>query len=106
MPPAHAFPPARLNAQLNTSSKDSLSQSLASVPSSSLAPPNSYGRSSGSNSNSNSNSGSIRTAPSRRSSLRHVIFPPGDARNTNGEAIHEIRNDMMVKWLHEQQLRK
>ncbi|KAK4138796.1 hypothetical protein BT67DRAFT_22463 [Trichocladium antarcticum] len=45
-------------------------------------------------------------ATSRAPSLRHSFLPAGDARSRDSGAIHEIRNDMMVNWLHEQQLRK
>jgi len=34
------------------------------------------------------------------------IFPAGDHRNTDVDALNEVRNDMMVNWLYEQQLRK
>jgi hypothetical protein len=49
-----------------------------------------------------------RTTPttSRAPSLRHSFLPAHDARNQNTESINEIRNDMMVNWLYEQQLRK
>lgn len=43
---------------------------------------------------------------SRPTSVRHSFFPAGDARNHDSDTIMEIRNDMMVNWLHEQQLRK
>lgn len=43
---------------------------------------------------------------SRPTSTRHSFFPAGDARNSDADTIMEIRNDMMVNWLYEQQLRK
>jgi hypothetical protein len=43
---------------------------------------------------------------SRPTSTRHSFFPAGDARNADTDTINEIRNDMMVNWLYEQQLRK
>jgi hypothetical protein len=43
---------------------------------------------------------------SRAPSLRHSFLPAGDARNQDADTINEIRNDMMVNWLYEQQLRK
>ena len=55
--------------------------------------------------------GSVSNLSSNRSSrplsaLRHSIFPMGDQRNSDSVALNEIRNDMMVNSLHEQQLRK
>lgn len=43
---------------------------------------------------------------SRPASVRHSLFPAGDARNHDAAAIAEIRSDMTVNWLYEQQLRK
>ncbi|KAK4127322.1 hypothetical protein N657DRAFT_566279 [Parathielavia appendiculata] len=43
---------------------------------------------------------------SRAPSLRHSFLPAHDARSRDSDTINEIRNDMMVNWLHEQQLRK
>ncbi|KAL2138007.1 hypothetical protein VTI28DRAFT_7667 [Corynascus sepedonium] len=43
---------------------------------------------------------------SRAPSLRHSFLPAHDARSRDSETINEIRNDMMVNWLYEQQLRK
>ena len=43
---------------------------------------------------------------SRAPSLRHSFLPAGDARSRDSDTINEIRNDMMVNWLYEQQLRK
>jgi hypothetical protein len=43
---------------------------------------------------------------SRPASLRHSSFlPAGDVRNGDAEAINDIRSDIMVNWLYEQQLR-
>ena len=59
-----------------------------------------------------SDAGTIRSttknspATSRAPSLRHSFLPAGDARNHDSDTINEIRNDMMVNWLYEQQLRK
>ncbi|KAK3296862.1 glycosyl transferase family group 2-domain-containing protein [Chaetomium fimeti] len=49
-----------------------------------------------------------KTSPhtSRAPSLRHSFLPAHDARSRDSETINEIRNDMMVNWLYEQQLRK
>lgn len=49
-----------------------------------------------------------RTSPnaSRAPSLHHSFLPPHDARSRDADTINEIRNDMMVNWLYEQQLRK
>ncbi|KAK0635786.1 glycosyl transferase family group 2-domain-containing protein [Bombardia bombarda] len=41
-----------------------------------------------------------------RSAKRSSIFPAGDARNNNADTLAEIRNDMMVNYLYEQQLRR
>ncbi|KAK4104657.1 hypothetical protein N658DRAFT_417959 [Parathielavia hyrcaniae] len=43
---------------------------------------------------------------SRAPSLRHSFLPAHDARSRDSDTINEIRNDMMVNWLYEQQLRK
>lgn len=43
---------------------------------------------------------------SRAPSLRHSFLPAHDARNRDSDTINEIRNDMMVNWIYEQQLRK
>ncbi|KAL2152574.1 hypothetical protein VTH82DRAFT_5758 [Thermothelomyces myriococcoides] len=43
---------------------------------------------------------------SRAPSTRHSFLPAHDARSRDAETINEIRNDMMVNWLYEQQLRK
>ncbi|KAK4251767.1 glycosyl transferase family group 2-domain-containing protein [Corynascus novoguineensis] len=43
---------------------------------------------------------------SRAPSLRNSFLPAHDARSRDSETINEIRNDMMVNWLYEQQLRK
>ncbi|KAL2162602.1 hypothetical protein VTH06DRAFT_6438 [Thermothelomyces fergusii] len=53
-------------------------------------------------------SSDAKTTPraSRAPSFRHSFLPEHDARNRDSEAINEIRHDMMVNWLHEQQLRK
>jgi hypothetical protein len=48
----------------------------------------------------------VSPSTSRPTSVRHSFFPAGDARAHDADAIMEIRNDMMVNWLHEQQLRK
>ncbi|KAH8893370.1 hypothetical protein GQ53DRAFT_645221 [Thozetella sp. PMI_491] len=94
-----------------SSSNDSLPQLFTSARSSPPLQPRTSGGHSGLSSQtrisrSNSNSGSIRLPSSRQSSLRHVIFPPGDSRNDDADAVNEVRSDMMVKWLYEQQLRK
>ncbi|KAL2191949.1 hypothetical protein L209DRAFT_86213 [Thermothelomyces heterothallicus CBS 203.75] len=49
-----------------------------------------------------------KTSPrtSRAPSFRHSFLPAHDARSRDSETINEIRNDMMVNWLYEQQLRK
>ena len=49
-----------------------------------------------------------KTSPrtSRAPSLRNSFLPAHDARSRDSETINEIRNDMMVNWLYEQQLRK
>ncbi|KAK4193139.1 glucans biosynthesis glucosyltransferase H [Podospora australis] len=53
-------------------------------------------------------SSSKRRTPStsRAASVRHSVFPIGDARNSDVSALMDIRNDMMVNHLYEQQLRK
>ncbi|KAK4670264.1 uncharacterized protein QC763_210170 [Podospora pseudopauciseta] len=51
-------------------------------------------------------SGSKRSPSRSRASFRHSVFPAGDQRNHDTGTIMEIRNDMMVNWLYEQQLRK
>ncbi|KAK4458722.1 glucans biosynthesis glucosyltransferase H [Cladorrhinum samala] len=43
---------------------------------------------------------------SRRASKRMSVFPQGDKRNSDSNTILEIRSDMMVNWLYEQQMRK
>ena len=59
-----------------------------------------------------SDAGTIRSttknspSTSRAPSLRHSFLPAGDVRNHDSDTINEIRNDMMVNWLYEQQLRK
>ncbi len=68
---------------------------------SSAATPNVLSPQNGSASNLSSNRS---TRP--LSAVRHSIFPVGDQRNTDSVALNEIRNDMMVNSLHEQQLRK
>jgi len=48
-------------------------------------------------------------AGSRRShstSRDNTVFPAGDSRNDDADALNEVRNDMMVNWLYEQQNRK
>jgi hypothetical protein len=42
---------------------------------------------------------------SRAPSIRGSFLPAHDARRSDVEAINEIRHDMMVNWLYEQQLR-
>jgi hypothetical protein len=62
--------------------------------------------------NESSNSSNNNLNKTARASLpmslrgRNAIFPAGDARNGNDEALLDIRTDMMVNWLYEQQLRK
>ncbi|KAK3327453.1 glycosyl transferase family group 2-domain-containing protein [Cercophora scortea] len=59
-----------------------------------------------------SDSATIRSATkkspyaSKAASTRHSIFPQGDSRNHNSDALLDIRNDMMVNYLYEQLLRK
>ncbi|KAK0652206.1 glycosyl transferase family group 2-domain-containing protein [Cercophora newfieldiana] len=56
-----------------------------------------------------SDSASVKTTTRRSASAsRHSpsIFPAGDYRNHDFDALNEVRNDMMVNWLYEQQLRK
>ncbi|KAK3377889.1 glycosyl transferase family group 2-domain-containing protein [Podospora didyma] len=43
---------------------------------------------------------------SRPASVRHSLFPMGDSRNSEPDTLMEIRNDMMVNYLYEQQMRK
>ncbi len=49
-----------------------------------------------------------RSRPTSRSGSRvgSMIFPRGDSRNDDADTVSELRNDMMVNWLYEQQLRK
>ncbi|KAK4453763.1 glycosyl transferase family group 2-domain-containing protein [Podospora aff. communis PSN243] len=51
---------------------------------------------------------SVKTARRSASASRHTpsIFPAGDERNNDADALNEVRSDMMVNWLYEQQLRK
>ncbi|KAK3995126.1 glucans biosynthesis glucosyltransferase H [Cladorrhinum sp. PSN332] len=46
------------------------------------------------------------TSASRNTSRRTSVFPQGDQRNNDSNTIMEIRSDMMVNWLYEQQMRK
>jgi hypothetical protein len=51
---------------------------------------------------------SVKTARRSASASRYSpsIFPAGDHRNHDFDALNEVRSDMMVNWLYEQQLRK
>ncbi|KAK0720786.1 glycosyl transferase family group 2-domain-containing protein [Lasiosphaeris hirsuta] len=64
------------------------------------------------NGNIHSDAASTRTpnnrspSTSRAASSRNSVFPLGDYRNSDAGTLSEVRNDMMVNWLYEQQLRK
>ncbi|KAG7289642.1 hypothetical protein NEMBOFW57_006017 [Staphylotrichum longicolle] len=75
--------------------------SMLSVPGTAQPQPN-HGRQPSDTGSTAKNSPSTSRAPS----LRHSFLPAHDARNRDSETINEIRNDMMVNWLYEQQLRK
>ncbi|KAF8865138.1 hypothetical protein BDZ45DRAFT_684657 [Acephala macrosclerotiorum] len=49
---------------------------------------------------------SITPAGSRFSSRTSSLYPAGDFRNTTRESLLDIKNDVMVNWLHQQQLEK
>ncbi len=51
-------------------------------------------------------SSAARSRSSRQFSSRNSIFPLGDLRNSDSGALNDLRNDMMVNSLHEEQLRK
>ncbi|EAQ85856.1 hypothetical protein CHGG_07109 [Chaetomium globosum CBS 148.51] len=73
--------------------------SMLSVPGAALSVTHQHGR---------QTPETAKTSPhtSRAPSLRHSFLPAHDARSRDSETINEIRNDMMVNWLYEQQLRK
>jgi hypothetical protein len=74
---------------------------MLSVPGTAQPQPN-HGRQPSDTGSTAKNSPSTSRAPS----LRHSFLPAHDARNRDSDTINEIRNDMMVNWLYEQQLRK
>ncbi|KAL2015088.1 hypothetical protein VTK56DRAFT_6327 [Thermocarpiscus australiensis] len=80
--------------------------SLLSVPGAAAQQPGHHGRNDSDGATVKSTFKPNSPSNSRPASTRHSLFPLGDARNSDADAILEIRSDMMVNWLHEQQRRK
>ncbi|GAB1315061.1 Glycosyl transferase family group 2-domain-containing protein [Madurella fahalii] len=116
LPPSAAAPPSLVSSQpvssIPASGRASPSTAPASARASMLSVPgvaqrqSHHGQNTPETATIRSNSKQHSPNSSRPTSTRHSFFPVGDARNSDADTIQEIRNDMMVNWLYEQQLRK